>query len=227
MRADRTFGSKILALIDRAIQLYFRACMDEDNRMSAARHLMFDRYQSEIIMNTFTFTTLPSVIANLISRKPDTVSPFLGLGSPDPTTTGPRLGTTPVFNLAPYPSFHATPNQVRQLQNSLSTAPTWSKGHPPCKPCPKFLSGGACTAECPRSATHRAPFDDEIGPYVLWLQTRGRVSTPNGNPTGAQGNRNPKRPSPDKDSTGGAPRWQRTGSPRVQFADEARTRQDF
>jgi hypothetical protein len=36
MRADRTFGSKILALIDRAIQLYFRACMDEDSRMSAA-----------------------------------------------------------------------------------------------------------------------------------------------------------------------------------------------
>jgi hypothetical protein len=227
MRADRTFGSKILALIDRAIQLYFRACMDEDSRMGAARHLMFYRYQSEIIMNTFTFTTLPTIIANLISRKADTPSPFPGLDAFLPTASGPKYGNTPVFNHSPYPSFQKTAAQVVLLQRALSTAPTWSKSHPPCKPCPKFLSGGACAAECPRAATHRAPFDDEIGPYVQWIQTRGRVSTPNGNPTGAQGQRNPKRPSPIKDSTGSAHRRQRAGSPRVQFADEAKTGEDF
>jgi hypothetical protein len=36
MRADRAFGCKILALIDWAVQLYFRSCLDEENQMGAA-----------------------------------------------------------------------------------------------------------------------------------------------------------------------------------------------
>ena len=222
MRADRTFGCKILALIDRAIQLYFRACLDEDNRTSAARHLMFDRYQSEIIMNTFTYTTLPTIIAHLISQKSDTLSFFLGLSSPNPHTNGPKLGSTPVFNLAPYPSFKATPTQVRQLLNTLSTAPTWSHGHPPCQPCPKYLSGSACVAECPRAATHRSPRADEIAPYIQWLQTRGRASHPTDNPSGTPGGRKPRRPTPNPDSTGGTPKRPRSSGHRVQFAEDGK-----
>jgi hypothetical protein len=43
VQADRAFGCKVLALIDRAVQLYFRECMDRDRQLGAARMLAFDR----------------------------------------------------------------------------------------------------------------------------------------------------------------------------------------
>ena len=63
VQADCTFGCKVLALIDRAVQLYFCDCMVRDQHIGAAQMLVFDRYQNEIMMNTFTYTALPSSIA--------------------------------------------------------------------------------------------------------------------------------------------------------------------
>jgi hypothetical protein len=82
LNADHTFGCKILALIDWAIQLYFCKCMHADHQVGTAQLLVFDRYQGEIIMNTFNYTALPSSIAKLVARPTPSPQP-----TPAPTTT--------------------------------------------------------------------------------------------------------------------------------------------
>jgi hypothetical protein len=129
MRADLAFGSKVLALIDRAVQLYFRACMDSTRQAAAERLLIFDHYQNQIIMNTFMFTTLPAAIAQLVTRTPSTAA-GLSQAGPAPTATPDR--GPPVFNEGCLPSFRATPTQVALLQNRVSSAPMWSFPHQPC-----------------------------------------------------------------------------------------------
>jgi len=181
IQADRAFGCKVLALIDRAVQLYFRECMVRDRQLGAARMLTFDRYQNEIMMNTFTYTALPASIARLVSTS---VTPT---STPNPTPSSSSHSTsgghTPVFNFEQIPTFQATPDRIARMLNTLSTAPNWTgPSHGPCKPCPKYHSGGACIAECPRADTHRCPRHDEIGPYIKWLRDTGNANTSPHNP---------------------------------------------
>jgi hypothetical protein len=118
--------------------------------------LVFDRYQNEIMMNTFTYTALPSSIAQLVpTSSTTTLTP-----NPTPSTKihSPLASHTPVFNFEQIPTFQASPDHVAQLLTNLSAAPNWTlPHHGPCKPCPKYHLGGACVAECPRADTHRCP----------------------------------------------------------------------
>jgi hypothetical protein len=193
LNADCTFGCKILALIDRAIQLYFRECMHADRQVGAARLLVFDRYQGEIIMNTFNYTALPSSIAKLVARP--TPSP-----QPTPAPITPTGRGTMAYNFKPFPDFLLSANQVATLQNVVSTAPTWFGVHGPCKVCPRFQSGGACQTDCPRAATHWSPTDGEIIPYLTWIRNKGQdpAKKGGGRPKSGQqlGNKRSRAPSP-------------------------------
>jgi hypothetical protein len=222
MRTDPAFGSKVLALIDRATQLYFRACLDPARRAGAERLLTFQAYQTQIIMNTFAFTTLPASIAQLVSR------PQAPVAAGTPTSSGPTTSVAsgpPVFNPDRLPSFQANPDQVAILQNRVSSAPMWSYPHPPCRPCPRYHSGGECVTTCPRADTHRPPRDEEIAPYANWVQTRTRGPPAPGTSTAKQSGRTPaRRPHTNQPRTGEAApaKRSRANSPHpertVQFA---------
>jgi hypothetical protein len=185
IRVDTTFGSKVLALIDRAIQLYFRACLDPIRQAGAERLLMFDTYQTQIVMNTFAYTVLPAAITCLLLQSPSTGATSSSLHTNSSSTPTPVNGT-PVFNMDRLPSFRVAPDLVSTLQNRVSTAPTWHHPHPPCRACPRYQSGGECVSTCPRAATHRPPRDAEIDPYLKWVNSLTRSPTPSGTSSGGQ-----------------------------------------
>jgi hypothetical protein len=193
IRTDPAFGSKVLALIDRGVQLYFRACLDPLRQAGAERFLIFDQYQQQIIMNTFAFTILPTAIAQLLHRPTPTYSPSAhSFSQPRHAST---TGTT-IFNTDRLPSFQLPPAQVRILQNAVSTAPQWSYPHSPCHPCPRYHCGGECSNDCPRADTHRPPRDEEIGPFLQWIHSRTRWGSPTSNPPARPGGRSQQRQPP-------------------------------
>jgi hypothetical protein len=203
LRADHAFGCRILALIDRAVQLYFRACLDPARRQGAERLLLFESYQSAIIMNTFSYPVLPASIARLINL-PST--PATGLTRPSHTNPSSTPSSdSPVYNPDRLPSLRATPAEVSRLQNRLTSAPLWTTCHPACRPCPKYHSGGECTSSCPRAATHRPPTDSDIASYHDWVASSLRSSSPPPNrrqpPTSNSKRSRPTDPKSDPDKT--------------------------
>jgi hypothetical protein len=226
LHADRAFGCKILALIDRAIQLYFRECMHTDRQVGAARFLMFDRYQNEIIMNTFTYTALPSAIAKLLAKPAPATQSSL---SPAPVPSRLPSSGPMAYNFDPYPEFQLAIDQVAILQNMVNTAPLWMGPQGQCRVCPRFQSGGACTADCPRAATHRSPTDQEIGPYIAWIRNRGRTSAAGGGGGGGKSKSNQstgeKRQRPSSPTP---PAPKQDGKKKVKFASNTKsTESDF
>jgi hypothetical protein len=221
VQADRAFGCKVLALIDRAVQLYFRECMLRDRQLGAARMLTFDRYQNEIMMNTFTYTALPASIAQLITTSTTPIP------TPIPSSNfhSTSAGHTPVFNFEQIPTFQATPDRIARLLNTLSTAPDWTgPAHGPCKPCPKYHSGGACIAECPRADTHRCPRQDEIGPYIKWLRDKGSSTNSPYNPNNRSNKSNYSSGTTNTNKRRGAPSPSpEHGTKTVKFATTTKT----
>jgi hypothetical protein len=194
MRADIGFGCRLLALIDRAIQLYFRACLDPNRQPGAERLLQFDSYQAQIIMHTFSYPVLPAAIARLLQLA-TVASPGLTNPSHHQPHSSPSDSVRHVFNPDRLPSFRATPDIVSILQNRIASSPKWTgRSNTSCHPCPRYHSGGECTTDCPRAATHRPPKDTEIGPYVEWMTSKIREakaspkssSNPLGNPSSSQ-----------------------------------------
>jgi hypothetical protein len=77
MCADQAFGAKVLPLIDRAVQLYFRASLDVAQHAGTACTLIFDSYQAQVTMNTFSFTALPTTIALLVAHTQSPLTPTI------------------------------------------------------------------------------------------------------------------------------------------------------
>jgi hypothetical protein len=182
------------------------------------------------MMNTFTYTALPSSIARLVpnsTHPPPTPTP-----TPSTTSYSASASHTPVFNFEQIPTFQASPDRVARLLNTLSTAPSWtSPTHGPCKPCPKYHSSGACVAECPRADTHRCPRHEEIGPYLKWLKDKGSSPSTHQNSSSSSNGRHAK---PSNASSNSGTNNKRRGAPSpsperntktVKFAGT--TKQDF
>jgi hypothetical protein len=143
-----------------------------------------------VAMNTFSFTTLPTAIALLVANAQSpltanyptlTPAPAPSPAPPAHDTNLPPSGQT-VYNLEPFPSFKASPQQLAWLRRSLRSAPDWSTPQGPCKPCPRFHSGGECHSHCPRGATHRAPQDHEVDTYLRWMRAWKQPRQNNGQP---------------------------------------------